>query len=229
MIHGAGGSHLYWPANIRRLAGYDLYALDLPGHGRSTLPCQESILVYAESIDKWIRAAGLDQVIVVGHSMGSAIAITLALQSPLRIVGLGLLGGGARLKVNPRLLDLMGDPDTFMEAVQKITKWSFSSDAPEALTTLAAKRLADVGPRVLQNDFQVCNDFDITHRLGQISQPALVVCGQEDKMTPVQETLFLAENIPNAEFKLIPGAGHMAMLEKPDLVGSLLADFFFRF
>jgi pimeloyl-ACP methyl ester carboxylesterase len=122
----------------------------------------------------------------------------------------------------------MGDPDTFREAVQKITKWSFSSETPKVLTTLAVKRLADVGPRVLQSDFQVCNDFDITHRIGKINQPVLVVCGQDDKMTPVQEALFLAENIPNAEFKLIPGAGHMVMLEKPDLVGSILADFFSR-
>ena len=229
LIHGAGGSHLYWPANIRRLMGYEVYALDLPGHGRSSQALQDTILAYAESVDEWMAVAGLQQAVVIGHSLGSAIALTLALENPQLIAGLGLLGAGARLKVNPQILDQIGDPDTFLATVRKITKWSFSSQAPEILTSLAEKRLAEAGPQVLHSDFWTCNAFDITADLGQIKQPALIICGQEDKMTPVQESRFLAENIPNARLELVSEAGHMLMLEKPELVSHLLDDFLSTF
>lgn len=229
LIHGAGGSHLYWPANIRRLAGYEVYALDLPGHGRSPQTRQESIQAYAESIVEWMAAAGLQQAILIGHSMGSAIAMTLAIESPRLIAGLGLLGSGARLKVNPQILEQIGDAEAFPAIVHKITQWSFSSQAPEILTSLAEKRLSEAGPQVLQGDFWACNAFDIRDNLATITQPTLIICGQEDKMTPVQESRYLAENIPNARLALIPEAGHMLMLEKPERVAHLLDDFLSTF
>lgn len=229
LIHGAGGSHLYWPANIRRLEGYEVYALDLPGHGRSPQTLQESILAYAESIADWIVAASLQQAVVIGHSMGSAIAMTLALKSSRLIAGLGLLGSGARLKVNPQVLEQIGDAETLLATVHRVTQWSFSSQAPEILTSLAEKRLAEAGPQVLHSDFLACNAFDVTADLYKIMQPALIICGQEDKMTPVQESRYLAENIPNARLALVPEAGHMLMLEKPELVAHLLDDFLSTF
>ncbi len=229
LLHGAGGSHLYWPANIRRLVGYDVYALDLPGHGRSTQTLQQSIQAYAESIVEWMASAGLQQAIVIGHSMGSAIAMTMAIASPQLIVGLGLLGAGARLRVNPQVLDQIGAAETFLATVHKVTKWSFSSNAPEILTALAEKRLAEAGPQVLQGDFWACNAFDVRDNLAQITQPTLIICGQEDKMTPVQESHYLAENIPNARLELVPEAGHMLMLEKPERVAHLLDDFLSTF
>lgn len=229
LIHGAGGTHLYWPANIRRIAGYEVIALDLPGHGRSTQKLKETILAYAEAVAEWMATAGLQPAIVIGHSMGSAIAMTLALENPQLIAGLGLLGAGARLRVNPQVLDQIGAAETFLATVNKVTKWSFSSQAPEILTSLAEKRLAEAGPQVLHADFWACNAFDVTAELGRIRQPVLIVCGQEDNMTPVKESRFLSENIPNARLELIPEAGHMLMLEKPERVANLLDEFFSTF
>lgn len=229
LIHGAGGSHLYWPANIRRLVGSDVYALDLPGHGRSTQTLQHSIQAYAESVAEWLAAAGLQRAIVIGHSMGSAIAMTMALASPQIIAGLGLLGAGARLRVNPQVLDQIGVAETFQATVHKVTKWSFSFQASEILTALAEKRLAEAGPQVLHGDFWACNAFDVSDNLAQIVQPTLIIGGQEDKMTPVQESRYLAENIPNARLELVPEAGHMLMLEKPERVAQLLDNFLSTF
>ncbi|HSQ26818.1 MAG TPA: alpha/beta hydrolase [Anaerolineales bacterium] len=224
-IHGAGGTHLYWPANLRRLTGYNLYAVDLPGHGRSIGKCQDSIAAYAEAIIEWVRQLGLQKVILIGHSMGSAIALTLALEKPEQIVGIGLLGAAASLRVNPQILERIGQPDTYQDAVHKVVRWSFSIHTPQVLTALAEKRLLDAGPHVLYHDFLVCNAFDVTDQLAKISLPALVICGQDDKMTPVKDSLLLAEEIPGAECEVIPDAGHMVMLEKPHQVGSILEEF----
>ncbi len=206
-----------------------MYALDLPGHGRSNPGCLPSIKAYAASIATWIKVQNLDQVILVGHSMGSAIALNLAFDEPQYVVALGLLGSSARFAVNPKLIELLSQPETLSMAIKKITRWSFSVQTPETLTSLAERRLSEAGAQTLQNDFHVCSQFDISKNLDQINQPALLVCGQEDQMTPVNDSIFLAKNLPNSRLELILSAGHMVMLEKPLQVASLLKDFIFSF
>jgi pimeloyl-ACP methyl ester carboxylesterase len=78
---------------------------------------------------------------------------------------------------------------------------------------------------VLYGDFIACNNFDETARIEQIRQPVLVVCGNEDRMTPLRQSQFLAEHIPGAMLKSIPDAGHMVMLEKPQPVADILLGF----
>jgi pimeloyl-ACP methyl ester carboxylesterase len=157
--------------------------------------------------------------------MGSAIALTLALDQPEHVLGLGLLGGGARLRVAPLLLESATSPTTFHNAVAQIVSWSFSPHAPEGLTRLAAERMADTRPSVLHGDFLACDGFDVISRLQEVRCPTLVLCGADDRMTKPRYSQFLAENIPAARLEIIPEAGHMVMLEQPQAVASALLDF----
>jgi pimeloyl-ACP methyl ester carboxylesterase len=225
LVHGAGGSHLSWPPQLRRLPGLRVYALDLPGHGRSADAGQASIPAYAQALAAWLSACGLNRVILAGHSMGSAIALRLALDHPDRVDRLVLIGAGARLRVHPDLLQKSGDPATFLEAVSLVVEWSYAEQAPPDLVRLARRRLEETPPQVLQADFQACNGFDITDSLEQVRQPALVVCGQADRMTPPKYASFLASRLPGARLVVIPRAGHMVMLERPDEVAAKVASF----
>ena len=225
LIHGAGGTHLYWPPELRRLAGYRVFALDLPGHGKSTGRGLQSIKAYALAVKDWMLALGLHSAVFAGHSMGSAIALTLALEQADHVNGLILLGAGARLKVAPELLDNAASQTTYQNAVNMVIDWSFGSDAPPRLKELAAQRMAETRSSVLYGDFVACNNFDETERIEQIRQPALVVCGSEDRMTPLRQSQFLVEHVPGAKLKTIPGAGHMVMLEKPQAVADTLLGF----
>jgi pimeloyl-ACP methyl ester carboxylesterase len=225
LIHGAGGTHLYWPSEIRRLPGYRVFAPDLPGHGKSTGRGMQSITAYSRVILDWLGAVGVHRAVFVGHSMGSAIAITLALDNAEHVLGLGLIGAGARLRVAPELLENAASPATFYSAVDTVVGWSFCSQTPEQLTELAAQRMAETRPSVLHGDFLACDAFDEMQRIGEIKQPTLVICGADDKMTPARYSQFLADNIPNAISKTIPNAGHMVMLEKPQATASALSDF----
>lgn len=224
LIHGAGGMHLSWPPEMRRLTGRRVFALDLPGHGNSTGGCP-SIGEYASAALAWLDALGLQKVILSGHSMGGAIALQIALDAPGRVAGLFLVGSSARLQVNPRLLKSISYPETFPAAVEKIIEWSFSRDAPQRLKELAARRMLETPRTVVYNDFLACSNFDIQARLGVINMPALVLCGEEDMMTPPAEAQRLAEGLPNGWLEMIAGAGHMAMLEQPRVVAARLADF----
>ena len=225
LIHGAGGTHLFWPPAIRRLSGYQVYALDLPGHGKSYGRGLQSISAYSAVVLKWMAAIGIHRAVFIGHSMGSAISLLLALDHPEQVSALALFGGGARLQVSQILLDSTSNPTTFNNAVAKIVQWSFSPNSSPRLKELASQRMAETRPSVLHGDFLACNEFNESGRIANISQPTLVLCGLEDKMTPPHYSKLLANNIPNAHLEIVPDAGHMVMLEQPQLVAGAIEEF----
>lgn len=225
LIHGAGGDHLYWPPEIRRLAGRRVYAIDLPGHGKSRGRGEQSIQDYAGKVREWLGATGHRRAVLGGHSMGGAIALSLALDYPDCAAGLALIGSGACLRVNPALLEMLADPEKYSQAVEAIIRWSFSPQAPTRLVQLAASRMAQTAPGVLYQDLVACNNFDVSERLAEIHLPTLVICGSADKMTPLRLSSQLTAGIPEAQLETIPEAGHMVMLEQPQAVAAAMAKF----
>ena len=215
LIHGAGGTHLYWPPEIRRLPGYQIFALDLPGHGKSPGTGQQSITAYCTRVTAWLNEVGLDKIIIAGHSMGSAIALMMALEHPSRVYGLILLGAGARLRVHPDFLASSANQANYLTAVKMFIDWGFSPHTPSRLVALASQRMVESPPHVLHGDFMACDGFDITMRLGEIGCPTLVICGEQDHLTPLRYAQFLVDHIRNTRLETIPGGGHMVMLEKP--------------
>jgi len=216
LIHGAGGTHLNWPPQIRRLDGQPILAVDLPGHGKSDGVSRQVIGEYAADLLAFMDALKMRTAILVGHSMGSAIALTLAIQSPKRVLGLGLLGSGARLAVSPGLLQSAADPSTFLSAVQRVTEYSYSSQADPRLMELGEKRMAETRPPVLYGDFLACDGFDASADLPRIHTPTLILVGEQDKMTPPRLSRALNEQIPRSRLVTLPDTGHMLMLERPD-------------
>jgi pimeloyl-ACP methyl ester carboxylesterase len=222
LIHGAGGSHLHWPAALRRMPGATVYAVDLPGHGRSEGPGREHIEDYVADIVRFMDAVGVSRGVLVGHSMGGAIAQMTAFMAPERVAGLVLVGTGARLRVAPALLD--GILQDARGALALITEWAWGPEADPAMVARGRQMMARVNPRVVWGDFAACDRFDIRERVGEITAPALVITGSEDRMTPPKFGQWLAERIPGARFVLVEGAGHMVMLEKPDQVASAVRE-----
>ena len=224
-IHGAGGSHLVWPPQVRRLTGERIFAVDLPGHGKSEgIGCQ-TVGDYATSLIYFLDGIKLPRAVFVGHSMGSAIAITLALRHPERVLGLGLIGGGARLRVAPAILETALNPATFELAIQAVHEGSFSAYADPRLVDLSKKQMREVRPSVLHGDFMACDAFDQLDSIAKIEAPTLIVCGSEDRMTPPRFSEYLAQKISGSQLVVVPDAGHMVQLEKPDEVAAALAAF----
>jgi pimeloyl-ACP methyl ester carboxylesterase len=224
-IHGAGGCHLSWPPQARRMTGERILAVDLPGHGKSEgIGCQ-TIPDYVTSLLYFLDGIKLPRAVFVGHSMGSAIAMTLALRHPDRVMGLGLIGGGARLRVSPAILETALNPATFELAIQSVHEGSFSAHADPRLVELSKKQMREVRPSVLHGDFMACDAFDQLENISQIAAPTLIVCGSEDRMTPPRFSEYLAQKILGAHLVVVPDAGHMVQLEKPEEVAGALAAF----
>jgi pimeloyl-ACP methyl ester carboxylesterase len=223
LIHGAGGSHLHWPAELRRLPGATVYALDLPGHGRSDGPGCDSIVAYVAALIGFLDATGTERAVLVGHSMGGAISQMTALTHPGRVAGLVLVGTGARLRVAPAILE--GILDDFDAAIDLVTRFAWAKDAPQELTRRGRQMMAQTPPEVMHGDFAACDAFDVLQRLGEIDAPTLVITGTADLLTPHKYGAFLAEHIPNARLVTVEGGGHMMALEQPGPVAGAVAEF----
>lgn len=225
LIHGAGGSYLFWPPEIRHLSGGGILAIDLPGHGESSGDCEDAIEAYAHTLLKFMDRLEIDQAVLGGHSMGGAIAQRMSLDYPERVKGLILVGAGVKLRVHSQLIEDCSGPETYSRAVSQILEWSFSQHADQKLVSLAGERMKDIPPSILESDFKACNAFDIHEVVGEIKQPTLIICGADDQMMPVKFSEYLAEKINGSRLEIIPEAGHMVMLEKPLVVTGLIDEF----
>jgi pimeloyl-ACP methyl ester carboxylesterase len=223
LIHGAGGSHLVWPAQLRRLNNTTVYALDLPAHGKSEGQGRASVDGYASIVIGFLDALRIERAVLVGHSMGGAIVQRLALSCPARIAGLILIATGARLRVAPIFLSgLLADYETTLDT---INRYAWGPGAPEPLIHLGRRYLAQTNAQVTQGDYTACDAFDVMEQLGQIAAPTLIISGAADQLTPAKYAARLAESIPGARLRLIENAGHMIMLEQPDQVAQAVSDF----
>jgi len=223
-IHGAGGNHLSWPPQLRRLPDQSIVAPDLPAHGKSEGIGYHAIEDYVHDILEFMSAVGMYSAVLAGHSMGGAVALSAAIHFPERVTALCLIGSGARLRVAPALLHAASNPSAFESAVQMINDASFSSQSVR-VKELSTQRMMETRPAVLYGDLMACDAFDVKDQLDNLLIPALIVCGMEDRMTPLQYSEFLRDHIAGARLEVIPNAGHMVMLEQPNRVSDLMADF----
>jgi pimeloyl-ACP methyl ester carboxylesterase len=194
--------------------------LDLPGHGRSGGTGRSSIADYAAFLIGFLDAQQLQRAVIAGHSMGGATAITMALQYPQRVAGVVLVGTGARLRVLPAILD--GTLNDFENTIDLMCEYAYSSRTPQQLVRQGQRQMLQVPPKIIHDDFAACDAFDVMERLGEIHCPTLVICGTKDRLTPPKYSKYLVDRIANAELELIAGAGHMVMIEKPDLVAAAI-------
>jgi pimeloyl-ACP methyl ester carboxylesterase len=222
-VHGSGGSHLVWGAQVRAVGEIArAFALDLPGHGKSEGAGRDSIAAYRDRVVGFLDALELDRAVIVGHSLGGAIAQTLALSHPLRVAGLALVGTGARLRVLPKILE--GVLSDFESTARFVAQAMFAQpDDPQRPRT--EEQLRACAPQVVHGDFSACNAFDVIARLGEIRAPTLVLCGRADVMTPVKYGEFLAAKIAGAQLVVVENAGHALMLEQAVEVNRALVEF----
>jgi pimeloyl-ACP methyl ester carboxylesterase len=225
-IHGAGGTHQHWLYQVRDLSPSPTYAVDLPGHGRSEGIGRDSVSAYGDWIVAFLTAAGLQQAMLVGHSMGGGIAMDVALRYPERVAGLGLVATGARLRVAPAILE--GIRQDKEAAVRLIAEWAYGPEVPAVMVRLGQRQIGETPAEVLYGDYAACDAFDVMGRLGEIAAPTLVVCGTKDRMTPQKYAVYLRDQIAGATLHLVEGAGHMVMVEKPEAVGSTISRFLER-
>jgi len=223
-IHGSGGEHTSWVYQYSRLhQQFNMVALDLPGHGLSTGDGESAVDRYCLWIKKLLDVLHLNKPVLVGHSLGAAIVMRFAVLYPQDIKGIVPVGGGLKLPVNPDwLAGLQTNP---AQVVELACKYSLAEEHRPRFLEALKKSLAKGRMDVFSGDLAACDNFDLTADVGKINVPTLVVCGTEDKMTPVSFSRRIAAGIRGAKLCLIEGAGHMVMMEKPVEFNAVLSEF----
>jgi pimeloyl-ACP methyl ester carboxylesterase len=227
MIHGAGFDHSCWALHSRWFAhhGHAVLAPDLPGHGRSSGAPLATIADMADWTAALIDKSGAPNATLVGHSMGSLVALETAARHPAKVTALGLIGTAATMAVGPDLLKAAEANDH--TAIDMVSIWGLGfraelggSLAPGICMHGGAQRVLETaGPGVLFSDLAACNAYqNALAAAAQIEVPTTLILGERDMMTPARAGKALAAALPNARTVILPGAGHMMMAERPDEV-----------
>jgi len=233
-VHGAQCDHSVWILQSRYLAhhGYGVLALDLPGHGRSEAPALASVGELADWVTAVQDAAGVKQAAIVGHSMGSLIALECAARRPDRVAKIALLATAYPMKVSAELLDATKSNEPLAQDMVNI--WSHSAYAHypnnpgpgfwiigENLRLMQRQK-----PGVMHVDFTACNAYaGGGEAAAGVRCPALLLLARRDSMTPVRAAQDFAKSIKGAQTVVIDGSGHNMMGEKPDEVLDALVAF----
>ena len=224
-LHGAGFDHTSWALHSRWFAhhGFAVLAPDFPGHGQSAGPALPSIAAMADWTAALLIAAGAKPARLIGHSMGSLVALETAARHPDRVGALRLIGTAATMTVGPDLLKAAEAND--QAAIDMVSIWGlgFNAELGGSLAPglwmhgSAQATLKRCAPGVLYNDLAACNAYqDALASAATIRVPTTLVLGEKDMMTPAKAGKALAAAISNARTVVVRGAGHMMMVERPD-------------
>jgi len=223
-IHGSGGDHTNWVYQYSDLKGeFNILAVELPGHGQSAGQGERSVSRYVEWVRKILAAYDVPRPVLIGHSLGAAISLTFALQHGELLAGIVPVGGGVTMWVNPAILDgLLANPTPIIEMAAKL---SLAKQNREKLSAALFAGFSKADTRVMQGDFSACNDLNLAEEIKKVNIPVFVVCGEEDKMTPPENSRYLRDHIPGARMELIANAGHFVMMENPAAFNKAVKDF----
>jgi pimeloyl-ACP methyl ester carboxylesterase len=233
-VHGAGLDHSCWGLQSRYFGyhGYNVLAVDLPAHGRSAGPALSSIGEMADWLFDFLKESGVPKASVVGHSMGSLIALEFAARHPDMAERIALIGTAYPMKVGAAFLDAAQRNDH--AAYDMETIWGHAAQVPFSGNpnpgmwmygdTLA--RLERLAPGVLYDDLNACNSYaGGMEAAAKVKCPALFVLGARDVMTPPKAAQDLARAIADSRSVTVAISGHSLMAEAPDATLDALAGF----
>ena len=237
-IHGAQNDHSVWILQTRYFAhhGFSVLAVDLPGHGRSKGAALTSVEQMSDWLIALLDAAGVQQASLIGHSMGSLIALETCSRIKERIAKLMMVGTAYPMKVSDTLLNAARDEE--QTAIDMVNIWSHTSIAHKPScpgpgfyvmggSQRLMQRISKINPdKVFYTDFSACNAYANGEQAAQaVACPTLLLMGKKDMMTPPKASATLTRAIPHATVTTLENCGHSLMAEQPDAVLAALYSF----
>ena len=229
-IHGAGLDHSWFGLQSRYFGyhGWNVLALDLPGHGRSAGPAFDNVGAMADWVMRAMDAAKVPKASVVGHSLGTLVAVECAARHPERVERLALIGTAHPMKVSDAFLDAARRNE--YTAFDMHTIWGHAPQVPLGgnpnpgmwMYGDTQARLERLAPGVLHAGLKASNDYTLT---GSVKCPTLFILGKRDMMTPPRAAKSLQDAIPGSKSVVIDYSGHSLMAEAPDAVLDALIGF----
>ena len=216
LLHGSGQSHVVWSLTEQYLSdqGYNVFALDLPGHGNSDGESLKSIEEISEWLEKVIIKIGIQELTILGHSQGCLVALEYANKFPQKIKNLIFVAGSYEIPVNQSLIDLAHSGD--MKSLNLMMKWGygyskqFIGGNPLQKILNSSREVREV----LAVDLRACNNYkNGINAAKKIKFPTFFIFGELDKMIKLDKGKELSGLIPGSKTHIIKDCGHMIILE----------------
>jgi pimeloyl-ACP methyl ester carboxylesterase len=219
-VHGAADSAVVWERQIEHFGrAHRVLAVDLPGHGeRLTEKAFQHVDDSAEEVLLLAEERGLSDLVLVGHSMGGAIALTAAMRSTGVMRALVLAGSGARLRMTAALMEAARERaarsprDEIMDRLIPLSEVLYQ--ASHEVSAWIGERFGRATASAVYADFLALNSFDLMGRIDQIGLPTLVIAGAQDTWTPPKFQHYLAEHLPDARLVILDNTGHYPFVEQ---------------
>lgn len=202
---------------------YNLYAVDLPSHANSDAFPDLSLELYIEILHELVKSIDSNHVILCGHALGGAIALSYYFKYSEKIRALILIDTGAKLRVSQFILNTV--KNNYQEFLDSLAVGIFYRKTSAEIINKYVEQSKNIKPEVAQADFSICNTFDVMDKIRSINVPTLIICGKDDKIAPIKYSTFFDQNIEDSKLVIIRKASHMVILEKPEEVNDSIIDF----
>ena len=216
-IHGTGCTGRVFERHLAVVAAeHEVVAIDLPGHGESEGSGFRGVADHAFFTAGLIEHLGWERCVVAGHSLGGGIALAVAVYFPELVEGLLLIDTGARLRVDPAIIETARRTAAGRDIAAGDPRRGFAQRTSQAVVDETDILRGECSPEVTYKDWIADDSFDFMSRLPHILVPSLAVCGDEDEFTPVKYHEYFRDKLPDCRLEIISGAGHWPFVEQPD-------------
>lgn len=214
LVHGYGVSGQMWNRCIPYLVQErQVFIVDLPGHGQSTLSGAWQLRKIAPLLAQWLQALALPPIALAGHSMGGAIAVHLAAHAP-KLVERLVLVNAACLPLDKAL------PVMLTRSARSMVQRGAGGYPLTMLRDTLKPR-----PRLLWQAAREMGGSNFSGELATLTLPTLIIWGERDVLLPLAIGKSLAETLPHATFVTLPASGHRPPLSQPMEFSRLVLDF----
>ena len=234
LMHGSGASHLVWSQQSRSFAygGYNVLAIDFPGHNLSGGKVLESVEDQAEWMIRIMDHLEIKSATIVGHSQGGLVALSMADRAADRVEKIVFVATAAAIPVHEMLISSAQNKQH--RAKSSMTSWGLGPDAHHFENSVPGFSNVGMGLRTmdlnempaLPADLIACNTFEGGIEIAtKVQCPTLCVLAAKDKMTPLKFGKKLAEALPNNTLHVMPNSGHTIPSERPIELNALMREF----
>lgn len=236
LLHGMGNNSKSWIHQMDYFKKrFTVIAWDAPGYGGSSDPTEEFqyFSQFSDHLKRLLDYLSIHNVFLLGHSMGAAVAIDFSIRFPEMVNKLIIAAptrGSAALTTDENfkkrtqrhnLIDEIAPKDIARTRVPRL----LSVNPSESVQKYAIEIMSEVrssGYKSVANGLFHLNQMD---EYSKVSKPTLIMCGEEDRVTPVSESEIIVRNIVGSRLVVIPGAGHLCYMEKQDIFNECLMKF----
>ena len=225
LLHGSGGNHLAWPSEFRRIPGQRVITLDLPGHGKSNEPVCRSMEMLIIRLRSFLLEMNIYQVTLIGHSLGSAIALHYATSYPNCVRKMMLLAFGNHFNVPDRVMDSLNFSEDKQQFIEQFNQTVFDRSFPQKQRREILKPMEKMRASTILADLTLCAALNINGMPKRIKCPISLVSGGNDQISPHSSVRQLGYDLPNATVKILPNCGHMLLYERTKEVSQIAEKF----